>query len=317
MYKTIVLILFFGIFSCSATESLLLSGQVKSNDNQTFYAPKTDSWQIQLQWMLPEGEVAQKGDLVVVFDSGSIQSRVEQGEVSLISAKEELRRIQSSNKQSLLESTYGQKRTALLLDKSRIDAGISLEHLSEYDYKKNQLEFEKAVVANAKALEVLKQTNVANQVAIKKQELTIKKHQQELVYNRNKLNQMSIYAERSGPILYGNHPWNGEKVFVGMTAQPSWKIAEIPSMNGLYIEAWVHEIDYKSLEINQTAQLTFDAFPYAQLTTRLTEISTQPEERKEWGSDVYYRTVFEFDKNAEFTLLPGMSAQIEFNGVMQ
>ena len=305
------------IFSCQANEAFLLSGQVKASDNQTFYAPKTDTWRVQLQWMLPEGEVANKGDLVVVFDSGSIQSQIEQDEVSLVSAQEELHRIESSNKQKLLESSYGQKRTALLLDKARIDAGISLEHLSEYDYKKNQLEFEKAVVANAKALEGLKQTQVANQVAVKKQELTIKKYQEKLAYNRNKLKQMSIYAERSGPVLYGNHPWNGEKVFVGMTAQPSWKIAEIPSMSGLYIEAWLHEIDYKRVSINQTAQLTFDAFPYSQLTTKLTEISTQPEERKEWGSDVYYRTVFEFDKDSELTLLPGMSAQIEFEGMVQ
>ena len=317
MYKTTIFSLVLFIFSCQANEAFLLSGQVKASDNQTFYAPKTDTWRVQLQWMLPEGEVANKGDLVVVFDSGSIQSQIEQDEVSLVSAQEELHRIESSNKQKLLESSYGQKRTALLLDKARIDAGISLEHLSEYDYKKNQLEFEKAVVANAKALEGLKQTQVANQVAVKKQELTIKKYQEKLAYNRNKLKQMSIYAERSGPVLYGNHPWNGEKVFVGMTAQPSWKIAEIPSMSGLYIEAWLHEIDYKRVSINQTAQLTFDAFPYSQLTTKLTEISTQPEERKEWGSDVYYRTVFEFDKDSELTLLPGMSAQIEFEGMVQ
>ena len=299
---------------CLADEVFILSGQVKASDNQTFYAPKTDSWRVQLKWMLPEGEIAQEGDLVVVFDSGSIQSQIEQDEVSLVAAQEELHRITSSNEQTLMESSFGQKRTVLLLDKSRIEASISVEHLSEYDYKKNQLEFEKAVVANAKALESLKQTKVANQVAVKKQQLTIEKHQEELKYNRHKLKQMNVYAERSGPVLYGNHPWSGEKIFVGMTAQASWKIAEIPSMSGLFIEAWVHEVDYKNLSLNQTAQLTFDAFPYSQLTAKLTEISNQPEERKEWGNDVYYRTVFEFDKNSELTLLPGMSAQLEFVG---
>ena len=73
----------------------------------------------------------------------------------------------------------------------------------------------------------------------------------------------------------------GEKVFVGMTAQPSWKIAEIPSMNGLYIEAWVHEIDHKNLILQSSAKLTLDAFPEAKISGKLTEISTQPEERKE------------------------------------
>ncbi len=314
MYKIMLLLLLSCSFSTFSSDVFILSGQIKASDNQTFYAPKTDNWRVQVQWMLPEGEVAKKGDLVVVFDSGSIQSTIEQKEVSLIAAEEELHRTTSSNEQKQLEASYGKKRTALLLEKSRIDAGISIEHLSQYDYKKNQLAFEKAVIADAKAQENLKQIKVANSVAITKQHLKIAEHKEELQYNRNKLKQMSVYAERSGPVLYGSHPWNGEKVFVGMTAQPSWKIAEIPSMSGLYIEAWVHEVDYKNLAVNNKAKLIFDAFPNSTLMAKLTEISTQPEERKEWGGDVYYRTVFEFDLLEELTLLPGMSAQLEFYG---
>jgi len=298
-----------------AQTSLILSGQVKASDNQTFYAPKTDNWRVQVQWILPEGDIAKKGDLVVVFDSGSIQNKIEQEEVSLISSREELFRITSRGEQSLLEATYGQKRTALLLDKARIDASISLDHLSKYDYQKYQLELEKSVVANAKALENLKQVKVANTVAVTKQKITIVKHENKLKYNENKLKQMSVYAERTGPVLYGNHPWTGEKVFVGMTAQPSWKIAEIPSVNGLYIEAWVHEVDIKNMHINTSVDFKLDAFPQYNLVATLDDISSQPEERKEWGSDVYYRSVFSFKTDKALTLLPGMSAQLEFTGV--
>jgi hypothetical protein len=301
--------------SVSAKTPLILSGQIKASDNQTFYAPKTDNWRVQVQWMLPEGDIAQKGDLVVVFDSGSIQSQIEQEKVSLIAANEQLFRISSTGEQSLLEATYGQKRTALLLDKARIDASISVEHLSKYDYQKNQLDLEKAVVANSKSLENLKQVKVANNVAVTKQKISIVKHQDKLKYNEHKLKQMSVYAERSGPVLYGTHPWNGEKVFVGMTAQPSWRIAEIPSVNGLYIEAWVHEVDFKNMYLNTTVDFKLDAFPQFNLVATLTEISSQPEERKEWGSDVYYRAVFSFKADDTLTLLPGMSAQLEFTGV--
>lgn len=305
------------VSSALAQTPLILSGQIKASDNQTFYAPKTDNWNVQLQWMLPEGDIAKKGDLVVVFDSGSIQSQIEQERVSLIAANEELFRITSSGEQSLLEATYGQKRTALLLDKARIDAGISVEHLSKYDYQKNQLDLEKAVVANAKALENLKQVKVAKLVAVTKQNITIAKHEDKLKYNEHKLKQMSVYAERTGPVLYGTHPWNGEKVFVGMTAQPSWKIAEIPSVNGLYIEAWVHEVDYKHMSIDISVDFKLDAFPEYNLVAILKEISSQPEERKEWGGDVYYRSVFSFTADKALTLLPGMSAQLEFTGVSQ
>jgi multidrug resistance efflux pump len=314
MFNSIVFGLLLLSFSSIANEAFILSGQIKARDNQAFYAPKTDSWQVQVQWMLPEGDVAEKGDLVVVFDSGSIQSQIEQEEIGLIVAQEELYRIGSSNKQKLLEASFDQKKTALLLEKARIDASISKKYLSHYDYEKNKLEFEKSLVENAKAKENLKQTKVENRVAITKQELLIKKLQEELQYDRNKFKKMSVYAERTGPVVYGNHPWNGKKVFVGMAAQPSWKIAEITSMNGLYIEAWVHEIDYKNLRLNSHAKLIFDAFPEKNLTGKLTNISTQPEERKEWGKGVYYRSVFDFDGLSTLTLLPGMSVQLEFSG---
>jgi multidrug resistance efflux pump len=315
MFNGLIIFLLLLSFTGIAQDDFILSGQIKASDNQPFYAPKTDNWRVQVQWMLPEGDMAQKGDLVVVFDSGSLQSQIEQEEVSLIVAQEEQHRIASSNKQKLLEADFGQKKAALILEKSRIDASITMEYLSVYDFEKNQLEFEKALVENAKAKENLKQTKVANIVASTKQQLTIKKLEEKLQYNRQKLKQMSLYAERSGPVIYGNHPWNGEKVFVGMTAQPSWKIAEITSVNGLYIESWVHEIDYKNLNVNSRAKITLDAFPDARIVGKLIQVSTQPEERKEWGKGVYYRSVFEFDEVSTQTLVPGMSVQLEFEGL--
>ncbi len=293
-------------------KSFILSGQVKASDNQSFYAPKTDNWRVQIQWMMPEGEIAKKDDVVVVFDSGSIESQIEQEEVSLLAAEEELFRIESESKQNLLEATYAQKRTALLLKKARIDANISVKHISKYDYEKNQLTFEKAVVANAKSKEALTQAELTNRVAVTKQKIKIQQHQERLKYNQSKLSQMSLTAKRSGPVLYANSPWTGEKIYVGMTVQASWKIAQIPSISNIYIEAWVHEVDYQKLKLKQIATLKFDAYNNPPMKAQLNYISTQPEERKQWGSDVYYRTKFTFDNNQQLTLLPGMNAQLEF-----
>lgn len=297
--------------SVLADDSVILSGRVKAGDNQTFYSPKTDSWRVQVQWMLPEGDIAQKGDLVVVFDGSAIEGNIEQGVTSLLAAKEELFRLESKSVQDLLEAVYAQKRTALLLEKARIDAQVTKEHLSGYDYQKNQLDYEKSLIANAKSKEQLAQTKVANQVALNKQQFTITQLKEKLAYNKNKLSKMGVKAQRSGPVIYGTHPWSGEKVFVGMTAQPSWEIAEIPSLNGLYIEAWVHEVDFQLLKLNRKANLTLDAYQLTPMFATLTEISTQPEERKEWGNDVYYRATFQFKNTDKLKILPGMSGQLE------
>lgn len=307
------LILIFSLVASSHlfAQNFLLSGEVKTKDSQVFYAPRTDNWRVQLKWMLPEGDIAKPGDVVVVFDSGTIENAIEQAKAQLLTAKDELFRVESESTQKLIEAEHEVAKTTLLLEKAKIDAGIGKAFISTFDYEKNQLAFEKAIVAKVKAEEKLSQVIVANEVAIKKQKLSIAKTENELRYQTNKLTKMRIEATKEGAIIYGKHPWNGEKVFVGMTAQPSWKIAEIPSGNELFIEAWLHEVDFQKVVANQLAILRFDAYPDQKLSTTLLDVATQPEERTQWGDDVYYRLMFSLSTDLNFKIMPGMSVQIE------
>jgi HlyD family secretion protein len=301
-------VLFISICNANEVTPLLLTGTVKALDNQTFYAPKTDNWRVEIKWMPPEGEIVKKGELAVVFDSGTIESNIEQEEISLLAAEEELQRLIKKGQQAVLEAKFAVNRVKLLLKKAKIEASIPKNLIIEYDYQKFQVEYEKALVALVKAQDNYKQARLSDQVAVQKQKLTISKHQYSLAYNKKKLSKMALYAQRTGPILYAEHPWNGEKIFVGMTAQASWKIAEIPSLSGLYIETWVHEIDYEKVKSTLQAELSFDAFAEQKFTATLTSISTQPEERKNWGNDVYYKANYTFSGASTLKLLPGMSA---------
>ena len=289
-------------------EILLLTGTVKAQENQTFYAPKTDNWRVELKWMPPEGKIIKKGELAVVFDSGSIESNIEQAEISLIAAEEELQRLIKKGQQAVLEAKFAVNRAKLLLKRAKIEANIPKEMIIEYDYQKFQVEYEKAVVALVKAQDIYKQAQLSDNVSITKQKLTIKQYQNSLTYNKDKLSKMALYAKRTGPILFANHPWSGTKMYVGMTVQASWKIAEIPSLSDLYIETWVHEIDYDKVKNTAQAQLSFDAFPNQKFTANLTSVATQPEERKSWGNDVYYKATYHFNETSSLKLLPGMSA---------
>ncbi|MDE3270904.1 HlyD family secretion protein [Pseudoalteromonas sp. G4] len=287
-----------------ASQNIFITGEIKASDSQTFFAPQSDTWRIQVEWMLPEGEVAKPGDVVVVFEGGSIASNIEQDEVNLNTALDELKRQINQGKQSILEAEFALTRADLLLEKAKIDAAVPKSHLSAFDYEENQLKLEQAVIQKHKAKASLAEKQNSAQVNISKQEIEIIKRLQKLTHK----------ATNQGPILYGNHPWYGTKLFTGVTAQPGWKIAEIPAMTGLYLEAWVHEIDYKHLKREQTMSLTLDAYQDTPLTAKLSDISTQPEERKEWGKDAYYRAKFTFDDTQQLKILPGMTGRVVVQG---
>jgi len=314
--RNIIFVMLLLITSISATtsaqESLLLSGFIKAENNQAFFAPKTDNWRVQIKWMVPEGETVKAGELAVLFDSGSIDSKIEQEEISLLAAEEELHRLVKTGGQEILKAEYEMNRAELSLQKAKVEANIAHEHIIEFEYQRYQVALEKALVTLVKAQGKYKQAKLSDSVARTKQALTITRHKDSLKYQQYKLSKMALYAQKSGPILYNDY-WGGEKIYVGMTVQTATKVAQIPALSMLYIEAWLHEIDYNKIRKNQTATLTFDAFPKQQLNAQLTELSTQPEKKKNWGSDVYFKAKFSFLSPSSLKLLPGMSAQLELD----
>ncbi|AXR00432.1 HlyD family secretion protein [Pseudoalteromonas piscicida] len=291
---------------------IIVSGLVKAGETQVFHAPMSDSWKTQIQWMLPEGEVANKGDIVVVYDSGSIATSIDQDKVALDAAKDEYKRIEQDGAQKILEAQFQLKKTILLVEKAKIDANVPKANISTYDYEQHQLTLEKAIIENHKAEISLRKAKTEAKANTQKQQLEIRRLEASLTHNQEQLEKMSLKASNSGPILYADHPWNGNKLFAGATVQPGWKVAEIPSTAGLYLEAWIHEVDAIGIKEGQTADLKFDAFRSSSTSSTLTELSTQPEKRQDWGQGMYYRAKFTF--NTDLPLLPGMSGSITLPG---
>lgn len=313
MLRLMVLFLWLASFPVLAQQApLLLSGEVRAEKSQPFFSPMTDNWRVEVQWLMPEGQVAQPGEIVAVFDGAAIQGEIDSEMVSLDTAKEKLEKDDSTFAQDVLEKTFALKRAELLLKKAAIDAAVPEQYLSAYEYESYQVAKNEAESAVRKARKELAQAELTREVAAKKQRVKIAGSEERLEYKRAQLASMSLRAERSGPVLYGKHPWTGERVFVGMTAQPGWLIAEIPSMSELYVEAWLHEIDVDRVRSGQNAELTFDAYLERSFPAHLAEIAIQPQKRQEQGPGLYYRLVFKFIEKPELELLPGMGARIEF-----
>lgn len=314
MYRLVVvsLLVLVSIPALSSQSPLLLSGELRAEKSQPFFSPTTDSWRVEVQWLMPEGQVAQAEEIVAVFDGGAIQGEIDSQTTVLETAEEKLDKDDSKFAQDVLEKTYALKRAELLLKKAGIDAAVPKQYLSAYEYESYQVAEKQAESAVRKARKELAQAELTREVAAKKQRAKIASTKTILAYKRNQLESMSLRAERAGPVLYGKHPWTGERVFVGMTAQPGWLIAEIPSLSDLYVEAWLHEVDVGRVRSGQDAALVFDSYLERTIPVHLAEVATQPQKRQELGPGLYYRLVFKFIERPELELLPGMGARIEF-----
>lgn len=290
---------------------LMLTGTLQSEHSQSIVAPLSDSWQIQVQWLKPEQELVNKGDLVAVFNAGNSKANIEQLKNQLVSANEQLKQLESEHALLVMEAEFELKRNQLLLEKAGIDAAVPLENLSRYDYEKFQLELSRARTLADKAAETLATARINQSTALKKQELVQQSTKVELAEAELQLGKMSIYAERTGSISYGLHPWYRTKLFAGVTAQPGWFIAEVVEQQGLFIESWVHEMDVDRLKGAKTLQAKFDVAPDQPFQVQLIDLAPQGEKRQSWGSAMYFKARFRTEQLPITDALLGMGLLIE------
>ncbi|WP_341501610.1 HlyD family efflux transporter periplasmic adaptor subunit [Gallaecimonas sp. GXIMD4217] len=291
-------------------QNLLLTGQIDAREAQSFAVPRTDNWNQQIQWMLDEGEIAQRGDLVVVFDGSSINNQIEQVESQLRTAEDQLKESQSRLDLEVLEAEYLVRRNDNLLKKAAIDAGIPLQHLSQYDHDRYGLTLVKARRELKLAREALATKRFNRDAELARLALAINKLKAKLELNRRQAEQLSMKAEVTGPVIHGTH-WDGTKYHVGSAVQATWEVAKIASSQGLRVEAWVNEVDLHRLSQGAGVRLLLDAHPQTPIQGTITELGRQAEKRDDWGQARYFQVLIDMQSPPLELLVPGMSVLVE------
>jgi multidrug resistance efflux pump len=290
---------------------LLLTGTLQSEYRQSVVAPLSEHWQIQVQWLKPEQDIVQTGDLIAVFNAGNTKATIEQLKNQLIADNELLKQLTAEQALLVMEAEFEHKRSQLLLEKAGIDAAVPLQHLSRYDYERYQLELSRARTTAEKAAETLVTARITQTTTLTKQQLQQQATTAELAEAEQQLGNMSIYAKSTGSINYAFHPWYGTKLFAGVTAQPGWLIAEVTEQQGLYIESWVHEMDVSRLKAAKNLTARFDVAPEKPFKVQLAELAPQGEKRQSWGNAIYFKARFQTEQLPVQDALLGMGLLIE------
>jgi multidrug resistance efflux pump len=296
-----------------ANSPVLITGKITSAKQQIITAPKTTRWQIQVQWMLEEGKVAEKGDLVTVFDSGSIETQIQQDEERLESELLVLEKQKLDFQQAVIEAKGSLNVALLEVEKARIEASITSAEVSQYDKGQYQVTLERALFNKIKAeqtYEVKKQEQITE---LEKQNIEILKLKENIDYQKKMLDKIAVKAQFSGPVTHMMHPWNGEKIAPGTTVQASMSVMLVQGQGSFEVEAWLHEIDANKVKVGDKAILTLDAFSAENHNGRVTSLTSQTEKKAQWSDSSYYLVKISFDKQPEQTLLPGMSVRVLVN----
>jgi len=300
-----------------ATEHLLLTGKVKAGVTQNFTAPWSPTWNQQIKWLKPEGELVEQGDLVVLFDTSGLDSQIEQQQSLLRQSKEKAKNSQLKLEKEIINAEHDLIKAQLELDFAKASVDIPKTYRSNLEEDNLNFDLKKAEESLDLAISKLETNQDSLKADTDKQLLEVKKIHAELTKTEEELEALQLRSNRSGAVLHASHPWNGSKITEGQSVQTSWKVASIPGSGSEYIQAWVNEVDWPYLKLNQKAILTLDAYPHDSFTGKVIAVGLQAEKKTEWGRSTYYDVKIQILKPSTNHLMPGMSVRIEFQKTRQ
>ncbi len=290
--------------------TLRADGELKAVRSVTISAPMI-SGRLQIIKLARAGTAVKPGDIVVEFDpTEKIKARDDAG-FDLRTAEEEIAKMRAQLEADLAQLQIEVKKmeteaaaAKLDLAKHEIQARIEAEKAelkaqeAEYNLARLHERMEakqRQAAAEIETLQVKRQKAAAAQAAAERD-----------------LQALTVAAPITGLLVY-RQIWKGGDMGdpqEGDTVWPGMAIAEIPDLEQLEVNAFVHESDGGQLAVGQPAKIRMDAFPDREFEAKVARLSSLAQ-RRSWNNPVKYFTAILALESSDPSMRPGMTTSVD------
>ena len=295
-------------------QRVLLTGELAAERGEALVVPRTNTWQLQIRWMAPDGARIRAGDPVVAFDNSQFASDLEEKRLSASNAGSELERVQAESKTTLADKVFQVEKAKSELEKARIAGAIPKDLLSVRDYQERQLAMKRAESELAKAQEDLAAQKRGSTTDLQIQGISLEKSQREIRNAEESIDALTLKAPRDGMVLVGDHPWEGRKLQLGDSVWVGLAVATLPDLSSMIVQANLSDVDDGRIAPGMEVICTLDAYPNTPYRGRVTEISPVARESKRSLLLRHFPVRIALDKSDTKRMRPGMSVRVEVLG---
>ncbi|HEV2962684.1 MAG TPA: efflux RND transporter periplasmic adaptor subunit [Candidatus Angelobacter sp.] len=290
-------------------------GSIKAVRSIQLTAPSAIGGDLQIIKLAPTGTLVKKGDVVVQFDTTTLQHTLEQKQSELKSADAEIEHTRAEGR-----LTQEQQATDLLqgrfdVDRAKLDASKQ-EILSEIEGAETQLKLADA----EQKLKELQQRETSSKNSAEA-EINGKKHKREkALFDVQKVERqiasLTLRTPSDGMVTllpnFRTHNWmSGGSAADFKEGDRAWAgagIAEIPDLSSVRLSAHVDESDRGQIKVEQPAEIRIDAVAGKEFKGSVAEIS--PLAKLDYSSWPFTKN-FGIDLQVlegDSSIRPGMSA---------
>ncbi|MCH9684022.1 MAG: efflux RND transporter periplasmic adaptor subunit [Deltaproteobacteria bacterium] len=292
-------------------ERILLTGELEASQADALLVPQTESWAISIRWMADDGTDVRKGDKIVELDNTAILEQISDHDLAVIQASIELSAQQATAAVEESDKRFEVQTQRTNLAKAKLDAQVPPELVSVRDLQQFQLAVQTAKTALATAEDDLIASKKGGALEEEVKRIALEKARRKLVAATGQIDALELTAPRDGVVIIGDHPWEGRKLQVGDTVWPGTKVAKLPNLAEMIVQAEVSDVDDGRITAGMRARCVVDAFPDRPIEAVVLSVSPVAREPEHQSARRFFSVVLQLEETDPEIMRPGLSVKAE------
>ncbi len=254
---------------------LLLTAEVTSRDATMITMPyqRGMPFSKKITWMAPEGSVVEAGAPVVLIDSQTLATSVDQNEESLENLRDS-HATQTSSEQVAIESA---QRRIFIAELELEKAQLQVDATTSYTSKKDIADAVFAVSAAQSELDKAKDsyefTQSKSQASFNARIRSIRAAELGLESVLEQIEKGTIKAKDDSVVVYESSTFGDRKVAAGDSVQVGSPLIQLIPIDGASLRAMVSEVDTGRLAVNDKVSIYFDSDARISYRGRISEVA--------------------------------------------
>ena len=286
------------------------SGIVVSTEVLRFGPPPSGNWQTTIAELAQEGQRVEEGDLLVRFDSSSMDDDVARLSGELAQRRSELESLDERQRQEIEDERVALAEAESEARKADRKAEQPEDLIPGVEYRKLVEEKRIANLLMRRARERQALSLRLREARRRELETGVRQLTAKLAAVEKELASFTIRAPRSGLVVLGTD-YEGNKVDVNASVHPGLVVVRLEDDTRLAVQAEIHEHAAARLAVGQRVRIAIDSGGEADLVGRVSRVANTVRRRSRFSEAMVRDITVEVEPGQPPVLRLGMSVRIE------
>ena len=259
------------------SDVIYLTGEVESAGGDTIVVPRIPNWQTSIKSIVDEGTRVESGDVVAELDSTQFSSGLDEKRQSVIDAEQSIAQQEARIEAEITQKEFDLEQKRVDHERAKRNAEIPRSILPLRDYEENQLSLRRSKTEYDKALTDLESQRGAGHSELANYRLDLSKTRREVRIAEAAIDALVLRASTGGVVSLGENGRTGRKFQVGDTVWVGQKIAVMPDLDSLRVEATLFDVDDGRIASGLPVTVVVDAYPESTFEGSVDSIRTVAE----------------------------------------